>query len=360
MVNLPARKRIILFKLRFNRGEPAPPHRFLMDWMGATEIHPLPAVNGILCSLPPSISDEEIMATGGVAAVEKNFKIKLNSYEVVPFYHSWPEGNQYIPQGIRILEAPEFWPRTKGQGVRVAVMDTGIDGQHPDLLPNLKGGMNFIYPGKAFADDNGHGTHVAGIIAAADRGQGIVGMAPEAQLYAAKVLDQRGEGTVYHVISAIHWCVKNKINIVNMSFVLDSYSGALKEALRCAREQGLLVVAAANNELVGEASYPAVFEETVGVKSIGADPPMAGLNQDESGIDFAGPGNSVVSTYRWGTYACLTGNSMAGAYISGLAALLKADHPGKGVGKLYRRLKERLAVPHRVPTKKLQVQGLSG
>ncbi len=339
MVDKPARKRIILFKLRFHRGELAPPHMQMIHWMGAKDIQPLPAVNGIFCSLPPGISDKEIATSGGVVAVEENFTIKLNSYQVVPFNPIWPYGEQLMPRGICNIGAPNFWSETRGEGVSVAVMDTGIDGSHPDLKPNLKGGINLIHPGKSYFDDHGHGTHMAGIIAAGDTGKGIIGAAPEARLYAVKVLDQKGEGTVYHVISALQWCSKHKMHVVSMSFVLDKYSRALEEAVRYARRRGLFLVAAAGNHQETGVDYPAMLDETVRVAAVEDRSKPADFDDGESKALLVGPGRKIVSTYRWGTYACLTGNSMAMAHVSGVAALLKAKYPGEDVEKLHRRLR---------------------
>jgi len=333
------RERIILFKARLHRGELTPPHIGLINWMRAQEVQALPNVNGIICSLPPEISDEEILATGRVLAVEENYKVGLVPWTSGKFKRFWSAEDQLIPWGVQYIGADACWQKTRGQGVRVAVIDTGIEGDHPDLKANVKGGINVMTPGTSYYDDNGHGTHVAGIIAAADNGTGIIGVAPEAELFAVKILDQRGEGSALGVIRALDWCMQNRIDIANMSFGTDQYSRAMEEAIKTARRNGILIVAAAGNDGVpGTVDYPALFDETVAVTAVDQRGKLASFSSIGPEVDLAAPGSNIISTYRWGTYSRLNGSSMAAAYISGAAALLKAKYPGEDVNQLHRRL----------------------
>ncbi|SHF12916.1 S8 family peptidase [Desulforamulus putei] len=339
MVGGNKRVRIILFKNRLYRGELTPPHIDFINWIGAQEVRTLPNVNGIICTLPEGITDEQIRSAGIVAAIEENFKIRLVPWAPAKFKPFMYDEEQLIPWGVHYIGAHVCWPETRGQGVKVAVIDSGIDGSHPNLGGNLKGGINLVVPGASYYDDNGHGTHVAGIIAAANIGRGIVGVAPEAELYAVKVLDQWGEGTILNAINALDWCLKNRIHVANMSFGTDKYSSALEEAVRAAHRRGLLIVAAAGNDGgPNTVDYPSVFDETISVAVVDSRGKLASFSSSGPEVDLLAPGSDIVSTYLWGSYVRLSGSSMATAHITGAAALLKAKYPEEDANQLRRRL----------------------
>jgi len=121
-----------------------------------------------------------------------------------------------IPWGINRINAPKVWTKNQGEGIKVGIIDTGVYTAHADLAGRIAGGFNAIKPGASPEDDNGHGTHVAGTIAANLDSKGVVGVAPKAALYAVKVLDADGGGTDSDVIAGIDWCIKNKIQISKM------------------------------------------------------------------------------------------------------------------------------------------------
>ncbi|PCI35180.1 MAG: hypothetical protein COB53_11245 [Elusimicrobia bacterium] len=153
------------------------------------------------------------------------------------------EKNSEIPWGVERLGAPKIWNRSTGKGVNVAVIDTGIDMQHPDLAANIKGGFNAVDPGESPQDDQGHGTHVAGTIAAVPNKKGVIGVAPNANLYAVKVLDKDGGGTFSSIIAGISWAVENGMHIANMSLGGPS-SPPMEKAVKAAHAAGLTIVAA--------------------------------------------------------------------------------------------------------------------
>lgn len=338
MVERQKRARIILFKTRLHRGELTSPHMGLINWMRAREIQVLPNVNGMICMVPPEVSDEDILSTGGVLAVEENFKVSLVPWAPTKF-SPISDQEQLIPWGVHYIGSNACWQETRGQGVKVAVVDSGIDGSHRDLRPNLKGGINLVTPGASYLDDNGHGTHVAGTIAAADTGKGLLGVAPEAELYAVKVLNQWGDGTILNAINAIDWCLGQGIHIVNMSFGTDKYSQALEEAVRVAYRRGLIIVAAAGNDGgPGTVDYPSVFEQTLSVAAVDGRGRLARFTSYGPEVDLLAPGNNILSTYRWGSYVRLSGSSMATAHITGAMALLKAKYPSEDIHQLYHRL----------------------
>ena len=339
MVDSKKRVRIVLFKDSFQRGEMTPCHVNLLKWMRAKETKILPGINGIICTLPENLSDEEVLSSDGVKAVEENFRISLVPWAPVKFKNLWSKHEQIIPWGVHYIGSHLCWQETKGQGVRIAVIDSGIDQNHPNLKGNLKGGVNLVDPGASFTDDNGHGTHVAGIIAASDTGTGIVGVAPEAELYAVKVLDKWGDGTVLNAINAIDWCLRNGIHVVNMSFGTDKYSRALEEAIRVAHSRGLMIVAAAGNDgAPGTVDYPAVFDQTISVAAVDQRGRLASYSSSGPEVDIMAPGSNILSTYRWGGFVRQSGSSMATAHISGAIALLKAKYPREDIHHLRRRL----------------------
>lgn len=339
MVDSEKRVRIVLFKESFQRGEMTPRQVDLLKWLRAQQTKTLPLINGAICTLPAKISDEEVLSSGGVKAVEENFKISLVPWAPVKFKNLWSKHKQIIPWGVHFIGADLCWHETKGQGVRVAVVDSGIDGNHPNLKENLKGGVNLVDPEASYMDDNGHGTHVAGIIAAADTGTGILGVAPQAELYAVKVLDKWGDGTVLNAINAIDWCLRNGIHVINMSFGTDKYSRALEEALRVAHRHGLLIVAAAGNDgAPGTVDYPAVFNQTISVAAVDRRGRVASFSSTGPEVDIMAPGSDILSTYRWGGFVRQSGSSMATAHITGALALLKAKYPREDSINLRRRL----------------------
>lgn len=249
-----------------------------------------------------------------------------------------------------------------GKGVTVAVLDTGVFKSHPDLERRITDCQDFtnIKPAILVAkcdDKNGHGTHVAGIIAA-DGGadsQGIWGIAPAANIFAYKVCDTAGSCWADDVAVAIDTAVENKANIINLSIGSDQPRRLVDEAVNRAIESGVVVVAAAGNDgpYAGSMDYPAAH---VGVQSVGAidannqvpewssrglNGTLEGIDGGESNLQFVAPGDNIESTWKDGNYAVLSGTSMAAPHISGLAARLlnlKSKHPAKDVEILLNKL----------------------
>lgn len=217
---------------------------------------------------------------------------------------------EVIPWGIEYVGAPVMWETTKGEGVKVAVIDTGIDIDHPDLVDNIKGGYNTIKKKGSYDDDNGHGTHVAGIIGAVDNDIGVVGVAPEVDLYAVKALDENGDGYVSDIVEAIQWCIDNDIDIVNMSLGLVRYSETLHEAVIKSHVMGLELIASAGNNYGGVSEYPAAFAKVISVGALSAQ----GYISDYSAVinvDYYEPGDEIYSTWLDSTYSQESGTSMA-------------------------------------------------
>ena len=220
----------------------------------------------------------------------------------------------------------------KGAEVQVAIIDTGIDYTHIDLDANYAGGYNFVNGNDDPMDDHGHGTHVAGIIAAEDNGNGVVGVAPDAELYALKVLNEDGEGYVSDVILAIQWATDpdgdgsadDRLDIINMSLGADVGNIILKWACNLAYRDGLLLVAAAGNG--GAVIYPAAYSSVIAVSATDSNDELASFSSTGTQVELAAPGVSIYSTYIGG-YTTMSGTSMASPHVAGTAALVWKANP---------------------------------
>jgi len=242
------------------------------------------------------------------------------------------------PWNIKRVQAPSLWPSTLGGEVRVAVLDTGI-GPHPSLP--VAGGVNTI-GGRSYRDDNGHGTHVAGIAAAAGRSGSPAGVAPRVRLYAVKVLDRNGGGYVSDIVEGIEWCMKRGIRVMNMSFGLPpgTASRALLDAIRQATRRGIVTVVSAGNGGIasGGLDVPASYSETIAVAATTRQDRIAPFSSRGRGIAIAAPGEAIRSAKPGGGYRLESGTSMASPHVAGGAALLLARSPRLTPASLKRRL----------------------
>lgn len=228
-----------------------------------------------------------------------------------------PPPPQSVPWGVDRIDADLVG--STGSGVDVAILDTGIDLDHPDLV--VAGGYNAISSRKGPDDDNGHGTHVAGTVAAQDNDIGVVGVAPGASLYAVKALDRKGSGFLSDIIDGLQWCVNNGMEVVNMSLGTSANIQSFHDAVMAANTAGLIQVASAGNE-GGAVGYPARYPETIAVSATGQDDTLPWWSNTGPEIDVAAPGVAINSTYKGGDYKELSGTSMAAPHVAGTVALI--------------------------------------
>lgn len=254
----------------------------------------------------------------------------LFRHGIIEIYDSISTAETMTPPGVALIAARKMWPSTRGGDSVVAVLDTGIDYEHPDLSANVIGGESFVPGEPGYMDQNGHGTHVAGTIAANGY---LLGVAPEAQLLAVKVLNKNGMGSILSINQGLAWARKwrgengEKVNVINMSLGASVSNSDLHREIITTVEEGITVVCAAGNAGDGQAdtteiSYPAYYPETIAVGAVDLLTGIANFSNSNERIDIVAPGVDTYSTFPGSRYVKLSGTSMAAPQISGSVALI--------------------------------------
>jgi minor extracellular protease Epr len=246
--------------------------------------------------------------------------------------------------GVSSIQAPNAWHSNyTGKNVKVAVIDSGIF-PHNDLT--IAGGKSFVSYTNSYNDDNGHGTHIAGVIAAKNNDIGVVGVAPDSKLFAVKVLNNKGVGLLSDVLSGIDWAITNKMDIINLSLGSMDHSSILQETINRASNSGILVVAAAGNDgnsngIGDNVSYPARYDSVIAVAATDSQNKRASFSSTGGAVDFASPGVNILSTFLNNQYVTYSGTSMAAPFVTGDLALLKEMYPTMPNKDLVEQLKKR-------------------
>lgn len=311
--NLKLRRVLIGFK-----AQAGPQARAEVVYAAGAEVnhsyHLLPVVSALLTD----DAIERLRTRPDVAYVEEDGRV----YAV----------EQTTPWGVDRIDADLVWGvhhGNAGAGVDVAVLDTGIDYDHPDLA--VAGGVNCIgqllrdgsTKREDWDDPHGHGTHCAGVIAALNNEIGVVGVAPEANLWAVKVLSEDRSGYVSDVIQGLEWCVDNQMEVASMSF-RGADSRSMKNACDVAYQANVLLVAATGNDS-GPVQYPAAYASVIAVSAIDSAGGFCGFANRGPETELTAPGVNVHSTFSKGGYKTLSGTSMACPHVAGVAALVWAS-----------------------------------
>lgn len=288
----------------------------------------LPLANACVCEVESDTAQiQSLLMDRQVEFIEDDLEVNIL---VMPTRsRAFALQSQKIPWGVTRIQAPKVWNNIKGEGVKVGIIDTGIDRNHPDLKDNIAGVCG-VLDCKNLDDDNGHGTHVAGIIAAADNRIGVVGAAPGARLFPVKAFDEKGRGQISNIIDALERCMENEVQVINMSFGFNKRSRALERAIREVNKSGIILVAAAGNSGgVNTVMYPAKYHEVIAVAAVDSKDKVADFSSTGPEVDIIAPGVDINSTFIGGTYKSLSGTSMAAPHVTAaVALLLSPSHAG--------------------------------
>jgi major intracellular serine protease len=252
-----------------------------------------------------------------------NNELSLFPY-IIKEVASLQEAKQKSGWAIDMFDIPSNWEKSKGEGVKIGVLDTGCDLDHHDLKNNLLPGKNFINEKELPWDDNKHGTHVAGIIAAENNDLGIVGVAPKSKVVPIKVLDKYGYGEMKTICKGIKWAVDEaKVDFICLSLGTPNPVEPVRGAIRYALENKVITfVAAGNIGNTSEIFYPANYSEVIGIGSVDENLNRSSFSNTGNGLDFLAPGGNILSTVPNNWYALMSGTSMATPFAVGIAALL--------------------------------------
>lgn len=250
----------------------------------------------------------------------------IDGRSTAEFFSDWKVSSDdpYLAEqwALYHINLPKSTAITGDRQVIVAILDTGIDSGHEDLAGKVF--MNVNFSNSPTSEDlHGHGTHVAGIIAAqANNSIGIAGIAPEAKLMNIKVADDNGVCRAGAITKGIYLAVENGAMVINISLELQNNSEELEKAVNYAWERGVIIIAAAGNNTSNTPVYPASSKNCIAVGAVGQNNELAPLSNYGDWVDVAAPGLDICTTAPDNLYRYVTGTSFAAAYVSGLAAIL--------------------------------------
>ena len=309
--------------MKFNPGVGKADEDELLQRYSLNEVEEIPEIKVKVLKVNPKALDAVIEALSHNPNVEFAEKNYIGQVAVVynpndPYFTS---GYQW---GITKVKAPDAWGITKGSSnVKIAILDTGIDKNHPDLAGKIVSSQDFTGSPNSYNDMYGHGTHSAGIAAAAtNNGVGVAGLGFNSRLINAKVCDNYGKCTTSSVASGIGWAVNTAgANVISMSLTV-SPSTTLQSAINSAWSKGAVLVCAAGNSGSTNPAYPAYYTNCIAVAGTNSADNLALLSNYGTWVDVAAPGYNIYSTLPNSNYGYKTGTSEAAPYVAGLAALL--------------------------------------
>ena len=253
--------------------------------------------------------------------------------EVLEIFSQLPE--QVIDWGTKLINADKAWEKYRGEGMRLGIIDTGVDYRHSDLVSNMVEAVSFV---DGDGSDSGfHGTHCVSIPTAADTGTGVIGVAPAAKIYSAKIFDANNKTNTAALFAAFRWMIEKRVHVVNMSFggfypldipgvaaFLDEYRSRIKEMVAA----GIIPVAAAGNsgnskDTLDRVAWPARFPEVIACGAICQQMQRAHFSSTGPDLDFAMPGVDVYGAYPGNRWARYNGTSQGAPYLSGCVLLIQ-------------------------------------
>lgn len=246
-----------------------------------------------------------------------------------------------IDWGVKTINAPKVWEYTKGEGVKVAIIDSGVDMNHPDLKDKIKGTVN-IYDKSTrnVNDDFGHGTHIAGLIAGEK-----TGVAPNAELYIANSLNSQGRARTVDILDGVTYAINKNVDILCMSLgTKDKLPQILETRLaKAVYEKGIIVVCATGNNGIQNVAYPASYDFIIGVGGINQKLERADFSNYGFNMDIVAPAVNILSTWKDGKYAYMSGTSTASPLVAGGLALVKSYYRKQGVELNVKQIKDMIS-----------------
>ncbi|MFC7063562.1 S8 family peptidase [Halobacillus seohaensis] len=275
-------------------------------------------------------SNFKVLKVGNVEAVVKALNKNPNVEYAEPnyeFHATWTPNDTYyrnVQYGPQNTEAPAAWDITRGNsGQEIAIIDSGVDYNHPDLNEKTVRGYDFIDYDYTPMDENGHGTHVAGTAAAeTNNAEGIAGMAPNTEILAVRALDENGNGSLSAIADAIQYSADQGAEVINLSLGCDCDTQTLENAVDYAWNQGSVVIAAAGNDGVSTTFEPASYDNVIAVGAVDRYDNKASFSNYGAWVDVTAPGVDIASTVPNSGYAYMSGTSMASPHVAGLAGIL--------------------------------------
>lgn len=258
-----------------------------------------------------------------VAYAEPNYIMMQNETTPNDLYYQRYQWN------LPLIEAEAGWKITQGNDtVKIAVVDTGVDLEHPDLVKRLTTGFNALTESSDADDDNGHGTHVAGIIASeVNNHEGIAGLTWFNPIIPVKVMGEEGYGSTFDIAKGIIWATNQGARVINLSLGNYQHSDMLKDAIDYAFKRDVVLIAASGNDNTSQPSFPAAYPQVLSVAAVDYYGDRADFSNYGDYIDVSAPGVQIASTYFNKQYAALSGTSMAAPHVSALAGLIRSINP---------------------------------
>merc|ERR1719343_1827159 len=263
----------------------------------------------------------------------------LHIKESIQIHRNLQSSGQATPYGVAMVKAMDVWKKynNKGENVRICVMDTGVNRDHPDFdADRLFGydGEDLVQPW--WRDVDGHGTHVSGTIAASNNNEGVVGVAPNAEIFTARVFSTNGQFYSSNIITALQACKDGGAKVISMSLGGPYAVGYELQAYTDLHEKfGIITVAASGNTGGTDLLYPASYDNVISVASVDWNSDRSSFSTKNNKVDVAAPGSSILSTWGNGGYAAVSGTSMACPHVSGVVALMLSANPSATPAQIF-------------------------
>ncbi|WIM40977.1 S8 family serine peptidase [Paenibacillus sp. PK4536] len=277
---------------------------------------------------------QDLVQDPNIAYIERNVPFQVTDSSDFQVLGSTVNATEQSQWNYQAVQPNQMWDKGyNGSGIKVAVIDSGV-AAHSELT--IAGGVSTVDYTTSYADDNGHGTHVSGIIAAHSGDGAVTGTAPGVQLYGVKALGADGKGNLQDVLEGIDWAIQNRMDIINMSLGTEYDSQALHDMVDKAYNNGILVVCSAGNSGAGTdtVNYPAQYSSVIAVAAVDKNLNRGDFSSTGPKVEVSAPGVDIVSTYLNGKYAVASGTSQAAPHIAGILAILKQEHPSESIANL--------------------------